>query len=185
MMIAAPFASLRACPRRPAWVCGCRVWPSNGRARLAPADHPVVRAAGEARRRPSSTSTPGAWCSSGSRRCSTIRSSSASSATNPLGMPRSGSNVARLRRHRRPQTGSSSPTTTSSTAPTRSRSCSPTAASSRPRWFRPMSRPTSPCCGSRRHGAKSCRRWRSAIPTIWRSATWCWRSAIRSASGRP
>ena len=35
-----------------------------------------------------------------------------------------------------------------------------------------------------REGAVS-RRWNSPIPTSCRSATWCWRSAIRSASARP
>jgi serine protease Do len=42
--------------------------------------------------------------------------------------------------------------------------------------------PTSLCSTSR---ARTCRRCRSAIPTRSRSATWCSRSATRSASARP
>ena len=54
----------------------------------------------------------------------------------------------------------------------------------RPRSCSRTRAPISRCCASRT-GASASRCSSSAIPTSCRSATWCWRSAIRSASARP
>ena len=82
------------------------------------------------------------------RRCSTTRSSAASSATTSRWAPRaSGYRTRWARASSSRPTASSSPTTTWSPAPTRSPSCSPTGASSPPGCSGPTSTPTSPCCG--------------------------------------
>ena len=60
----------------------------------------------------------------------------------------------------------------------------PTSASSKPRSCSRTSAAISPCCASRAR-MKSFRYSTSPIPTRCRSATWCWPSAIPSASGRP
>ena len=94
--------------------------------------------------------------------------------------------LAGLGRDRAPPTASSSPTRTwsRSAAPPRSASRSPTGASSMPRSSCRTRSPTSPCSGSRA-ATGAFPTSSSRTPTRSRSATWCWRSATRSASARP
>ena len=92
--------------------------------------------------------------------------------------------VAGLRRTGRSDRRRSSPTITSSATPTRSRSRPPTAANSKARCCSRTSRIDLAVLKIDSPRAVPGAR-RSAIPTRSRSATWCWRSAIRSASARP
>ena len=103
-------------------------------------------------RRRSSTSMPPRWCRTAIR-CSTIRSSAASSACRAM-PPRAGAALARLRRDRRRRPASSSPTITSSRARPGEGLARPTSASSRPRSCSRMRAPISRCCGSRTRSEK-------------------------------
>ena len=113
---------------------------------------------------------------------STIRSSASSSAA---GDRASGAAVAGLRRDRRADRAWSSPTITWWRAAPKSGRARPTSANSRPRS---CSRPTRTDLAVLKIEAKdeqaSGARLRR-LRRVCRWATWCWRSAIRSASARP
>ena len=103
----------------------------------------------------------------------------------PAAAARARAAVARLRRHRRSDGPDRHQLPRHRGRRARSRSRSPTSANSTPRSCSRTSAPISPCCGiegrERDFPVARLRQFRR----VCRSATWCWRSAIRSASARP